>query len=310
MGAELSKNTGFAAAIDRWVMQALAAGAASFATLLCGLPGVDPRAVVESLRRLRISGDLGGEVAERMLAESERVQILPVISPGQRALPVPHPLDFEWRFARAAADRLLDECRRAEDATDQVLLLGAPSLIPRAHQRGDPIRLLLLDSNPEMVAFLRETYPAVKAITWDVLRDPPPAVGTAGVVVSDPPWYPEHLRAFMWTSCRLCRPGGQVLVSLPPIGTRPDINRERNDFFRWTTVLGLKLVRLEAGAMPYVMPLFERNSLASVGIRGVPSEWRRGDLAIFVRVAPLLWIAPSVPLSQTIGLRLQSGEFE
>jgi len=45
--------------------------------------------------------------------------------------------------------------------------------------------------------------------------------------------------------------------------------------------LGLSLVRIEAGALPYLSPPFEQNALGAQGLTGIPLTWRRGDLAVF-----------------------------
>ena len=60
-----------------------------------------------------------------------------------------------------------------------------------------------------------------RVILCDVMRGKLPRLPDASVVVADPPWYPEHLRNFLWTSAVLLRPGGRLYVCLPAAGTRP-----------------------------------------------------------------------------------------
>jgi hypothetical protein len=112
-------------------------------------------------------------------------------------------------------------------------------------------------------------------------------------VVADPPWYIEEMQAFLWVAAYLCRPGGRILLSLPPIGTRPAIEQERARLLKWACTLGLAPIGVESAALPYVSPLFERNALRAQHLQTVPSEWRRGDLGIFERQAALALPRPA-----------------
>jgi hypothetical protein len=234
-------------------------------------------------------------VAERLFHESQQPPLIRHVATLHPELPVPHPLDFEWRFTDAAADLLLDEALGAVSRTDPVLLLGTSSLVMHAHRRRDPLRLVALDANTEMLSFLQERYPSMSAIRCNILRDKIPSMARGGVVITDPPWYPEYLTAFLWACSDLCTDGGVILVSLPPIGTRPGIAVERAGLCRWATELGLELVRLHFGCVPYSMPLFEQNALRSQGVHCVPLEWRRGDLAVFKRVSDSRIECPGSP---------------
>jgi hypothetical protein len=51
----------------------------------------------------------------------------------------------------------------------------------------------------------------------------------------------------------------------------------------WAQQLGLTLLREELAALPYVTPPFERNALQAEGLYMISEDWRRGNLAVFVR---------------------------
>lgn len=287
-------NGSFEASVDGWVRAALGRSVADFGSLLSVLPGVYPTEALASLGRLSLGTDVAAKLAARMARSAcQNHRAVTNYSPASR-LPVPHPLDFEWRFAKQAANLLLNECDAVIDDGEVVALLGSPSLIPEASERGNRLGLIVLDSNEEMTTFLREHYPSVSTRRCDILRDELPAA-SAGAVVADPPWYPEHLHAFMWACCDLCKIGGYIFVGIPPVGTRPGIAAEREEFFAWTGSLGLDLIRIDQGMLPYRTPLFERNSLRSAGIYNVPSVWRRGDLAVFRRTEVAVISRPEPP---------------
>jgi len=111
--------------------------------------------------------------------------------------------------------------------------------------------------------------------------DPLPAL-KAALVILDPPWYEEHVHAFLWAASQLCIVGGHLLVSMPQTGTRPGIAQEWVHIMDWAQQLGLFLIQVEQAALPYLMPPFERNALQAEGLYAIPEEWRRGDLAVFL----------------------------
>jgi hypothetical protein len=88
-------------------------------------------------------------------------------------------------------------------------------------------------------------------------------------------------RSFLWAAGQLCAIGGHLLVSLPPVGTRPGITQEWAQTLDWAQQLGLMLLQLEPATLPYVTPPFERNALKTEGLYTMADEWRRGDLAVF-----------------------------
>ena len=281
--------------VDGWVLQAIEDGVSKFGPLVCALPGVYPSVVRDSIRRLMGGGRLRRGALQSMLSEGTVTRQHPQRAFGRLALPMPHPLDFDWRYAAAANERLLDECATLAGPIGRLAALGAPSVVLAAFSRNPGVEVMALDSNRAIVRAISQAYPRARALLCDVMRGVPPPNSEAAVVIADPPWYREHLHSFLWAGCRMCRLKGHVLVSLPALGTRPGIAAERADFVAFGEELGLRLVGLYAAALPYLSPPFEQNALRADGIGGVPVDWRRGDLAIFARVRAARWPRPVAP---------------
>lgn len=270
--------------VDTWALAALCRS--SWPDFLRGLPGVYPSDALDALRRIVQRDDVVAndrEAARSLAAAASADGVRPPFQPWRtsgRPLAVPHPLDFEWRFTPDSADALLDRCAAATSPAAPVVLVGAPTVFIRAAERGEGHRFALFDKNRTTVTRLLSTYPRTQAFVHDACADPPPR-RAADVTLLDPPWYDPHVRGFLWTAALSTHTGGTVLLSLPPVGTRPGIPEERDALFEWTRGVGLDLVDLEEKCIAYVSPPFEWNALRAEGIGGCPPDWRSGDLATF-----------------------------
>ncbi len=260
--------------VDRWVTDAIrAGGGASLDDLVCRLPGVYPTDVRDAVDRLAARGELESSVAGqlRRRACAPRTGIVPAAH-----LPVPHPLDYDWRFSGAALERLVAECEQRSDGA-RVVVVGAPTVFWALRER-ERVPATLLDSNRAVV----EAFTArrdFEALLCDVGRDRLPEVA-APVVFLDPPWYGEYEQLFLWAASRLARDGATVLISLPAEGTRPGVSDENEAALRRARIWGLEVTWREPGALPYFSPPFEQNALMAAGLPGLPTEWRRGDLVM------------------------------
>jgi hypothetical protein len=197
-------------------------------------------------------------------------------------MPIPHPLDYDWRFSEVATQALLAQCLDLTRPRDMVALLGTPSVLQAAVAGRVPRQWVLLDTNPLMTTWLAHAAPDARVLQWDVRQDPLPDL-VAALVIIDPPWYEDYMRAFLWAACQLCALGGYLLVSVPPAGTRPGMVQEWSRTLAWTRQLGLNLLQEEVAALPYTTPPFERNALHAEGLYMISEDWRRGNLAVFVR---------------------------
>jgi hypothetical protein len=258
--------------VDTWVLAAMRAGPTSFDDVVCHLPGVYPTEVVEALSRLHERGGISRSEHEWALSRRHARS-----SPTPNtALPLPHPLDFDWRFAPEALDQIIATCPHAIDAN--LACLGAPSVLHRLGTEGGPAATLL-DANPAIIEALSGIDCRHIARLCRLAVDPLPDT-TFDAVIIDPPWYPEHFRLFLWAASRLSCDGGRVLASFPQAGTRSGVTAERYHALDYAEQVGLSLVEIKWGSLPYLSPPFEQASLAAAGWPKLPSDWRRGDLLV------------------------------
>ena len=283
----------FEGAVDGWIRAVLLEDeVSSFDALVCRLPGVYPTDVQAGVDRLRRRGELDAATVFRLrrrVLQEARVSV-------PSLLPVPHPLDYDWRFNGDSVDRLVGECELGHRG-QTVVLLGAPSVFLAVRER-EGFSALLLDANRSVIEECgHSSNGRHRALLCDLRHDRIPPVQSS-LVVADPPWYPEHERVFLWAAAQFCRPGGRVLFTLPSEGTRPGVRAERDSTLQLAGQLGFEVEDQEEGALAYVSPPFERNALTAVGLPWLPPEWRRCDLAILRLSKRTAVDRPECPLDQ------------
>ncbi|AIF85382.1 hypothetical protein NTE_03354 [Candidatus Nitrososphaera evergladensis SR1] len=268
----IRESSAFVKLIDEWVLEATSSGIRRFDSLLAILPGIYPVTVLESIQRLVQNNKVKSTLATEVLAyvggkarKSQRGQILPI----------PHPLDFDWRFSERGIKCAMHHCKIYSKKGDMICLLGAPSLFHESSQLPDR-KFILVDRNPTIAS----SKTGKSFYRCDLIREKLPKV-SAKLVFADPPWYLEEIKSFLWAATQICEIDGHVLIVLPPVGARPGIHQEIKSVFQWARKLGLTLLDFLSGELKYQSPFFERNALRIQGINAIPSDWRKGDLAIF-----------------------------
>lgn len=276
----LSHND-FDVRVDAWTAAAIRDGAKSFAPLLRRLPGVYPSELLASVDRLVAKGALDATSAGAIRQQSEVKGGRP--AEGRSLLPLPHPLDFEWRFTTESSRALLDQAAALTRPGDNLLLFGTPGLAAEALAL--PIRretTLLAEANSVTDRLL-----ALNRATGSPLNIALCGAGlpreSANAVLLDPPWYPDFVRPMLTAAAHACRLGGTVLIILPPDGARPSAAADRQAAVALGTRLGLSLQEHRPLTISYETPFFECNALAAMGI-ATPPQWRRGDLMIFRKI--------------------------
>jgi hypothetical protein len=286
---------GWEVQIDRWTLDCIRQGKKDFDVLLVSLPGVYPVDVLDSLRRLVQAGAADESLLTRALSYVSRPPNPTHAQESVLDLPVPHPLDYAWRFGSVACRYLLDRCLQITNPRETVLFMGAPNLYLYASKNGFDRQVVLLDSDTVTVRKIADGIPG-GAVCCNIVCGELPEV-SARVVVADPPWYPEYMKSFVWAAASLAQRGGMVLLCFPPIGTRPTVAQEWLDLKDWACTCGLTLRGVESRALPYASPPFERNALAVHGILTVPVHWRHADLACFEVTHKIGIASPQPPLS-------------
>lgn len=257
--------------IQVWIAEALKDGPIpSFSHLVRALPGVYPNDLSRELDRMGLA----------QILDTKRSDVVDHSTRQRQTLPVPHPLDYDWRFTEESCEFLLTELLKTAGATGEAIFLGAPTLFRAAQDTNLASRCLLLDRCPQTVAALAGIRPRI--FTTDVLRDDLPEL-QAQVVMADPPWYEEFARAFLWASSELLCLGGVVFLSTPPLGTRPGIDHEWQRSIDFAQEIGLELQTVQQ-SLRYQSPPFEINALRAAGHSEIDCRWRPGLLARFTKI--------------------------
>jgi hypothetical protein len=283
----------FAAAVEVWAAQALSACGPDFGAVVRDLPGVDPYTARMALCRLTTADAFSAETRERARAALDVCASAPPTERPTQERPVPHPLEFYWRND-ATSLALFTELAASHGPGACVAYLGMPNAFASAARYLPDQRRVLLDRSRGRAEALADLGEAVHI---DLLRDDLPSL-QADAVVTDPPWYPDHIRSFLWAAARLLRVGAAVYASFPPDGTRPTVEQERKEVLTWARAVGLELVERRPCAVRYVSSPFELESHRAAGLGGVPLDWRCGDLLVFRRIAAAPAPRPPLPRSE------------
>lgn len=255
-------------------------GATSWRAILHQVQGADPSVVFAALAALHQEGDLD-EALWAALRES--AEAAPGATPPTEG-PVPHPLDYVWRFDAATIKMLLGLVTAASAPGDTVAYLGTPMLHAAALRAGDGRKHVLLDHDPRVLAEPNATK-AGSAVCVDLLGGDLPDLD-ACMAVADPPWYADECSVFVNAAARLLVEGGRLLVAFGSRLTRPSAAADLEAVIAAAGQDGLALRSVRDGACGYLSPPFEQASLAHAGLAGIPGDWRRGQLLEFVSVDP------------------------
>lgn len=271
-------DTDFDGRVDAWTAAAMREGAKSFEALLRRLPGVYPTDLLASVDRLVAQGALDAMSADAIRQQSQVKGGRP--AEGRSLLPLPHPLDFEWRFTSESSRNLLDLAAALTLPGDDLLLFGTPGLAAEALTLPIGRRLTLLAEANNVTDRLLALNRAIGSPLDIAFCDAGLPRESANAVLLDPPWYSDFVRPMLAAAAHACRLGGTILISLPPDGARPSAAADRRASIALGARLGLSLQEHRPLTIGYETPFFECNALTANGI-ATPPQWRRGDLMIF-----------------------------
>ena len=277
--SSMAPSSSYDGYLDRCIVNAVREGARDLWHLISVLPGFYPTLVREAVARL-----IGNSVIpEGIRDEAPQTDPEPHSQLEVPGLPVPHPLDFDWRFTRETAGVLLERLDALSRSASPVALLGTPSVYVLAKRRGLAHKFILLDQN-DSLANSEACSPSGGRIYRCDLMDRVPSFPLVHTVLADPPWYVDDAMGFLRAASQISASGATILLSFGPDGMRPGIPGERKRLIAEAEAMGLRLTGIDHLALSYATPFFERNALHAAGFTQVAPAWRRGDLLSFRKV--------------------------
>jgi hypothetical protein len=248
----------------------------SFSSLTAACDGAFPTKVAEALHHLAPKMSAACE----RLAEADRPhQVRPF---SDVRLPLPHPLDFEWRYSNATVDELLRRLNFTAGPSGKLLLVCTPALALRAVDTKNPRRLIYASrmDDPVTVSLKEACRDRMEFIE---VRDDLSHVRAAAALV-DPPWYDDIALPLVTQAVRGLEEGGGLLVGIPDrlsgCSSAPILSSIATD----ARIFGIECARPLPGKLRYETPYFELNTLRRLGLRSVHPQWRTGR-AVFGRKA-------------------------
>ena len=182
--------------IDAYVLNALRKYD-DFNSLMKNNGGIHPIDLMSSLHRLYKCKKIHKSKYRRLVQSAERNgQVAAEDMPN--CLPVPHLLDYDWRFSRNGIENLARALRSSiQDSKATVAFIGTPSLfkycIEALHKN---TRLVLVDQNAEKHA-AGITSDRTKYINVDISGSCKALKAIyADFIVMDPPWYKSYYELF------------------------------------------------------------------------------------------------------------------
>jgi hypothetical protein len=274
-----SREIGYDAALASWVRHALTRGAESFPEFVELLPGVEPGLALRALQSVPPT-DLLSPTAQRLvrsaLAPSPTLAARPEV-------PLPHPLEFDWRFTSSTASLLRDEVASIVDRGGTVVYLGAPTVFDLARRTLPGRRHVLVDfSHRRFGASVAGDVHVADLMTGEapnVIAD----LVIADLVIADPPWYPEETSAFVRIAAEILRVNGYLILSHAPAGTRPSAIDDAADARATIQAGGMEIVSERTLLLRYQTPPFESVAARAARMPSPPADWRRGDMIVAKR---------------------------
>jgi len=199
-------------------------------------------------------------------------------------LPKPHLYDFDWRFSQSTISRVSKRILEGLYESDEILLLGAPSILVELLLYEPTPNVVLIDWNRTITDFIKKHVksPNVTICRMNLLLEKWRSNRIMEKVFFDPPWYLEHYIAFLSQASMATQLGSTLEFALFSFNTKPNAHFERNKILEISHELGFSLQAIEKNAITYKTPDFEKSSLKRANIN-VLSDWRTADLVTMVK---------------------------
>lgn len=205
-----------------------------------------------------------------------------VVLQNDNLLPVPHVLDYDWRFSTEGTEKLFSLINKnCKGANSTIVFVGTPSLFKMYFSKKEmKNRYILIDKNADKhVFYITQCAKNFSYVKCDIMEENQLDI-QADLVIMDPPWYLNYNKVFLQFADDLVKVGGRIICVLPPKYTRRQIEEEFKELERFLNGFGIIRERYIKNAVSYNTPPFERNVLRENGIYCLPKGWRTGDVLI------------------------------
>jgi hypothetical protein len=240
----------------------------SFSSLTASCDGAFPARIADVL--LHLSPKMA--TASERLSEAARSHSLRPFSDPR--LPLPHPLDFEWRFSNLSIDELLRRLNIIAGPRGKLLFVCTPAVALRAFDMNNPRPLTYASRLDDPVtAKLKEV--CGERMEFVEVRNDLSTVGAAAALV-DPPWYDDIALPLVTQALRGLEEGGGLLIAIPDRLTGCSSAPMLTSIAADAKPFGMERAQILVGKLRYETPFFELSTLRHLGLRSVHPQWRTG----------------------------------
>jgi hypothetical protein len=204
-----------------------------------------------------------------------------VVDGVSNSLPEPSLVYSQWWFSEPTYARLVDLLLHLMRKDAHVAFVGSSTLgAVFSHCATSPVTIIDVDE-----VLLKRITSCVDKRAQFICRDISIPLDTClkgkfDIVFADPPWSSSNLTAFFVRSSEMLAAEGTLVISFPPVFTRPSAWAERRSLSRMAESLGLSFTTELTGLTEYGVPLFEYEAYKERGIE-LNQPWRKGDVLMF-----------------------------
>lgn len=246
--------------------------------------GIHPIDIKMALGRLHKSKKISSTVYRKVMKSAKDKG--KVVLENDNLLPVPHLLDYDWRFDNQGIGRMFSLINKNCQGDNKVIaFVGTPSLFKICFSKRDiKNRYILIDKNTDKhIQYIMRCSQNFSYSKYDIMSSQTVDI-QADIVIMDPPWYLDYNKLFFQFANSLLTIGGKIICVLPPRYTRKNIEEELDDLKQFIGYLGITTEHYFRNAVSYSTPPFERNVLRANGIYCIPRGWRTGDILIAKKI--------------------------
>lgn len=277
-------NNNYISEIDR-IIQEIIKETLDFRTIIAKPTGIHPIEVLKSIKRLFDQGEIAYDNYQELIKSAAAKHSYPDEGEYLQILPVPHQVDFDWRFSNNGVKyfvNFIDNEVIKKGHKIRIAFIGSPSLFRYyCVNKISHVELYLIDfnANKHIGNFEVPKYAHVLECNLNYDIDTAYEVESiqADLIVMDPPWYPEYYKKFFEIANIVGANQCNVIGVSPPILTRNTITEERTMIDLFIKKIGFSNIEYEPVSIEYYTPPFEKNVFLINGINNYPVCWRKGD---------------------------------